>query len=450
MNHVLNGIMGLCVADALGVPVEFADRETLRKNPVVGMRAHGTYNQPAGTWSDDTSMTLCLMDSLIKGLDYNDIMSNFIKWKNEGKYTPYGEAFDIGITTGESLRRFEEGTPPLECGGKNERDNGNGSLMRILPALFYLQSIYGIKFGDAYGAAEEAYGIIHNISALTHAHKRSKIACGIYVSVASMLPGGEDLKAAVRTGIYKATRYYREQSYFVDELEHFSRLEKRDFAQLPVKEIRSSGYVVDTLEAAIWCLLNTDNYKDCVLKAVNLGKDTDTVAAVAGGLAGLEYGYEGIPQDWIDKIAGREYIEDLCNQFNLSLVRKGAEKLLQFIPYFETATEENVCRWEKERKPGENHRTLPYPVYDRTLKDFIREFYETNLISPNYSDILDNRNLKDMNGINDAIAKADIELLRAILTKYIIRERFCDGVWAIAVKNGIFLGILNRFQELLR
>lgn len=450
MNHVLNGIMGLCVADALGVPVEFVDRKTLEENPVVGMRAHGTYNQPAGTWSDDTSMTLCLVDSLSEGLDYEGIMSNFIKWINEGKYTPYGGAFDIGTTTGESLRRFEEGTPPLECGGRNERDNGNGSLMRTLPVLFYLQSIYGIKFGDAYGAAEEAYEIIHNISALTHAHNRSKIACGIYISVASMLPDGADLKSAVKTGIYKAMKHYKKQPHFVDELEHFSRLDKKDFAQLPAGEIRSGGYVVDTLEAAIWCLLNTGNYKDCVLRAVNLGRDTDTVAAVAGGLAGLEYGYEGIPQDWINEIAEREYIEDLCNQFNLSLIRKSAEKLFPFMPYFETATEESVCRWDRGRTPGENGHTVPYPIYEKTLKDFIREFYETNLISHDYSDVLDNRGLKDMNGINDVIENADIELLRAILTKYIIGERFCDGVWAIAVRDKIFLGILNRFQELLK
>lgn len=316
-NHVLNGIMGLCVADALGVPVEFMGRDTLAENPVVGMRAYGTYNQPAGTWSDDTSMTLCLADSLCRGLDYNDILTNFLNWFKEGWFTPFGAAFDIGNTTRQALKRFEQGVSPLECGGNAEHDNGNGSLMRILPLLFYLQSVYGKDF---YKKAE-AVAVIHEVSALTHAHKRSQIACGIYISVAAMLHGSTNLKEAVNLGIGQAMEYYRKHEGYAEELEFYKRLEDKDFAGLPAERIRSSGYVVDTLEASVWCLLNTDNYKDCVLKAVNLGSDTDTVAAVAGGLAGLKYGYEGIPQDWLGVIVKREYVESLCNQLNYALTR---------------------------------------------------------------------------------------------------------------------------------
>ena len=113
-NFILDGIMGLAVADALGVPVEFESRNQLVKNPVVGMREYGTHNQPAGTWSDDTSMTLCLVASLCNGLDYNDIMNNFLKWYDEGEITPYGEVFDIGNTTREALLRYKKGYLPLE------------------------------------------------------------------------------------------------------------------------------------------------------------------------------------------------------------------------------------------------------------------------------------------------------------------------------------------------
>ncbi len=310
-NYVLDGIMGLCVADALGVPVEFMERRSLKRNPVVNMREYGTYNQPKGTWSDDTSMTLCLLDSLSNGLDYDNIMTKFLDWFKKGEYTPYGQAFDIGNGTRRALMRFEEGTPALECGGKSDHENGNGSLMRILPIVFYLRS----KYGRDFTSKDEAFQIIHNISALTHAHKRSKIACGIYISIASELFKEVDLKGAIESGIYKAMEYYRNQNEFAEELNHYRRIESKDFEKTNIDKIKSSGYVVHTIEAAIWCLLNTKNYKDCVLKAVNLGEDTDTVAAVAGGLAGLYYGYDEIPKEWVDVIVRKDYVEGLCVKY---------------------------------------------------------------------------------------------------------------------------------------
>lgn len=307
-NNITNAIMGLCVADALGVPVEFMQRSKLKADPVIDMRAYGTYNQPAGTWSDDTSMTLCLLDSLANGLDYDDIMKKFRQWFNEGAYTPYGETFDVGNATRKAINRYASGTAALECGGKAEGDNGNGSLMRILPILFYLQSQYGTEIN------EEAFEIIHKVSSITHAHKRSLMACGIYICIASEITQGIGLKAAIQTGTQKAMQYYRNNPEFTHELKHYARLENKDFEKLPEEQIKSSGYVVDTLEAALWCLLNTNNYRDCVLKAVNLGEDTDTVAAVAGGLAGLYYKYENIPPQWLAVIAKRDYIESLCDK----------------------------------------------------------------------------------------------------------------------------------------
>src|SRR5690625_1709736 len=233
------------------------------------------------------------------------MMKNFTKWFNADQFTPFGEVFDIGNATREALLRYEKVTAPLACGGSTEYDNGNGSFMMILPILFYLISIYGNEITET----DEAFQIIHNISALTHAHKRSQIACGIYISIASMLLQRGDVNTAVRQGIYRPMKYYRNQDDFADELIHFKRLEDVDFASTPLGEIRSSGYVVDTLEAAIWCFLTTESYKECVLKAVNLGEDTDTVAAVAGGLAGLHYGYESIPEEWLETIVKLEYIE---------------------------------------------------------------------------------------------------------------------------------------------
>lgn len=310
---IIDGIMGLCVADALGVPVEFTDREELVNNPVVTMRGYGTHNQPVGTWSDDTSMTLCLVDSLINGVDYDQIMSNFRNWFRFGAYTPYQETFDIGLATQKALIMYERGEQPLKCGGKNEMDNGNGSLMRILPIVYYLRTKY-----KSFHKNEEAMEIIHNVSSLTHAHKRSLIACGIYCMIASNLLDGMSIQKAVEQGVLTAFQYYQNEEYY-KELMHYKRLLGEDFINISIDNIKSTGYVVDTIEASLWCLLNTESYKSCVLKSVNLGDDTDTVAAIAGGLAGIYYGYDKIPTEWLNVIAKRDYIEKLCMQFSQTL-----------------------------------------------------------------------------------------------------------------------------------
>ena len=444
-NHVLDGIMGLCVADALGVPVEFNSRERLKANPVMDMRGFGTHNQPIGTWSDDTSMTLCLVDSLSDGLNYQDIMTKFKMWLIDGAYTPHGEVFDVGIATRQAIKRFISGTEPLNCGGTSERDNGNGSLMRILPLLFYIQSLYGTDFQEK----DEAFEIIHRVSSLTHAHKRSQIACGIYISVASMLIGNMDLRIAVELGVYKAVEYYEQKPEFIEELKYYNRLTEKGFSELREIDIKSSGYVVDTLEAAIWCLVNTKSYKDCVIMAVNLGDDTDTVAAVAGGLAGVYYGFENIPMEWVVQIANIDYIKGLSNKLHQSLIEKSIKNLTLYIPYFENVSKENVCHWGGGEKLGEKHYTASYPVYEKALDDFIQAVYKSNLICYNYLEVIEQHGLHGTEEMKAALGDADLELTLAILTGYIRQERFCDGLWESAVEDKTFLNLLRRLECLI-
>ncbi len=195
-DKLLGGILGLIVGDALGVPVEFMSREDLRQNPVSEMREFGTFNQPKGTWSDDSTMTLCLMDSLSNGLNYDDICIKFLSWIEDGYMTPHGEAFDIGITTRNSLYNYSKGIPPLECGGDDEYDNGNGSLMRILPLAFYTA---GMPLEEKFAIAEDIFG-------LTHGHMRSKIACSIYVQFVSELLKGYDKDKALKQTIIHIKR----------------------------------------------------------------------------------------------------------------------------------------------------------------------------------------------------------------------------------------------------
>ncbi|MEL7609376.1 MAG: ADP-ribosylglycohydrolase family protein [Bacillota bacterium] len=305
---LLGAIMGLCVGDALGVPVEGQSRGALAKDPVTQMRGFGTYRQPAGTWSDDTSMTLCLLDSLALKLDYDDIMRRFTRWLYAGEFTPYGVAFGAGSTTREAVAAYARGESAQLCGGRSVWNNGNGSLMRILPLAFYLYPRYGADI-----AQEEPMRIVHDVSSLTHAHPCSLIACGMYIGIACGLLGGRTLKDALSAGLEQAFEYYDKRQTFAEALKAYHRLRDWDeFCSISADGIFSSGYVVHTLEAALYCLANTKSYRSCVLGAVNLGQDTDTVAAVAGGLAGLAYGYEAIPIDWIFQIPRRGWIEELC------------------------------------------------------------------------------------------------------------------------------------------
>lgn len=296
-------VFGHAIGDALGVPVEFTSREEMDNSPVNDMEEGGTYEMPKGTWSDDTSMSLATLDSLANNIiDYDDIMANFCDWINKAKYTPAGVVFDIGRGTMKALMTYMRGeAEAVDCGQKSELRNGNGSLMRIHPISLYL-------FNKDMNI-EDKIKIIHDISSMTHGHERAKIACGIYSFVIWELLKKPE-KESILIGLTKAREFY--SNY--EELNHYNRLFDKTFIITKREDIKSSGYVVDTLEASIWCLLTTSSYKDCVLKAVNLGGDTDTVVAIAGGLAGALYGYEQISKEWKDTLIKADYIESLCEK----------------------------------------------------------------------------------------------------------------------------------------
>ena len=315
---ILSMILGHATADAVGVPVEFTKRYKLKENPVKNMRAYGTYGQPAGTWSDDTSLTIAALESIarLKKIDYADILKNFLAWYNEDKFTANDETFDVGNTTAAAIENFEHGTPPLECGPNHENSAGNGSLMRISPVAMYIYQTRGNNF-DA-----ETFELVHNFSSITHGNKKCLIACGIYCLIAAEIFDGQNLQVAISNGLSRAKNFYGNLRKFEDALKSFERLFEKNFGKLFEDEIKSTGYVVHSLEAAIWCLLNTDNYKDLVLTAVNLGGDTDTIGAIAGGLAGAFYGVEQIPKDWLDVLKKKDYLTQMATDYYNSFERK--------------------------------------------------------------------------------------------------------------------------------
>jgi ADP-ribosylglycohydrolase len=313
-DFIQDAFFGFAVGDALGVPVEFETREWLQENPVLGMQGYMRYNQPPGTWSDDSSMLFCTAESLCRGYDLEDIALQYSKWKNERFWTPRGRVFDIGIQTSKAIERIDRSlemglrVKPIPEQGVNEKENGNGSLMRILPLAFYLKDKPG----------KEGYRVIREVSALTHAHARAVIGCFMYIRFAMSLMEGND-KYQAYTDLRNYIPEFCRTTICSAEYEYYSRILDHNISDFPEATIRSSAYVLHTLEASLWCVMRNDNFRDTVLQAVNLGEDTDTVAALAGGLAGMIYGKDQIPEEWISVLARKEDILELAWRFSKSL-----------------------------------------------------------------------------------------------------------------------------------
>jgi ADP-ribosylglycohydrolase len=302
--RVIGGVLGVIIGDIVGLPVQFLTRSTVKKNPVEDIR---TWEEglPKGIFSDDGSLTLCLVDSMVNvGYDLNDLARRFLKWYQEGYMTSYGEAFDIGGTTSVAMDRLIEGVSPLRAGPAEGRDNGNGSLMRILPAALYF----------AHLPDTELIKRVCEVSKITHGHPRSLLGCCIYAIMAKRLFAGDTPYEAYQCLQRTAPELFKE-TVMKDELKHYHRILDGRLPELQEDEISSSGYVVHTLEAAMWAFLTTKNFKEAILKVVNLGDDSDTTGAVCGGLAGIYYGKHGIPEDWIRTMVKRDKIIPLVEKF---------------------------------------------------------------------------------------------------------------------------------------
>ena len=308
-------LLGLAVGDALGVPVEFAPRAARQQDPVTDMRAYGTHRQPAGTWSDDSSLTFCLAETLARpggrhgAPDLADFARRSINWLHQSYWTATGETFDVGKATRTAIDRLQRGVEPTKAGPDSEYDNGNGALMRILPLAFH----------DIWRAAnldlDAAWALTEKAASVTHGHPRSTLGCFLYLLVARGLLGGLAPAEACASMRELANPWLEIGSIpAVVEDKYYRWILSGELTNQPEASISSTGYVAHTLEAALWCLLKHGTYAATVLAAVNLGDDTDTTGAVAGGLAGLAYGEAGIPAEWLAVLARRADIEDLAKR----------------------------------------------------------------------------------------------------------------------------------------
>ena len=295
-------IYGLVVGYALGVPVEFEKRDTYS---IIDMVGYGTYNQPPGTWSDDTSLTLALMEHLGEKSDLSILIDKFVSYR-DGYLTPFGYCFDIGIATNEAIERYLSGISPEVCGGKDERSNGNGALMRISPLVFLLLKNFNLI---------NQFKVIKKYTTVTHGHPRSIVASIIYFFLLKDMLFNDSLPEVLDSVQIKLEEIFSQNSEYWEEYEnHFKEIFDEEFYHKSREEIKSTGYVVDTLKACLWCVGTTNSFKDAVLKAVNLGEDTDTIGAITGTLAGAKYSFESIPKEWIEKLVNKALIEEKCEQ----------------------------------------------------------------------------------------------------------------------------------------
>jgi len=280
-------LLGLATGDAVGTTLEFKRPGSFE--PINDMVGGGPFMLEAGEWTDDTSMALCLASSLIeKGFAPTDQMVRYIKWRDKGYMSSTGSCFDIGYTTTTALDRFNYKSGAY-CGSTNPQDAGNGSLMRLVPIPMY----YANDIDEAINRAGDS-------SRVTHGAETAVDACRYFSSLIVKILNGMDKEEALNDSFEQTL------CLEIDEIAKGSYKEKNP------PEIKGTGYVVESLEAALWCFYTTDNYRDAILKAANLGDDADTTAAICGQIAGAYYGMDGIPVEWLDKLSMVNEIEEMA------------------------------------------------------------------------------------------------------------------------------------------
>ena len=298
IEHWEGCLLGLAVGDALGTTLEFTRPGQF--TTLTDMIGGGPFGLRPGQWTDDTSMALCLATSLVEcgGFDPRDQMERYVRWYQQGYFSSTGHCFDIGNTTRAALHRYLQTGDPYS-GATDVYTAGNGSMMRLAPVpMFYA--------GHPTLALEKSA----DSSRTTHAAPNAIDGCRYLAALIVGALGGAS-KADLLAAHYSPVPDYWQQTPLAPEV---AAIANGSFKQKQPPEIRGTGYVVQSLEAALWAFYRTDNFKDGCLLAVNLGEDADTTGAVYGQLAGAFYGVRGVPAGWCEKIAMADTILDLARK----------------------------------------------------------------------------------------------------------------------------------------
>ncbi|MGR5407607.1 ADP-ribosylglycohydrolase family protein [Vibrio alfacsensis] len=405
-------LLGLAVGDALGTTLEFKPKDSYA--PLTDMVGGGPFGLKAGEWTDDTSMMLCLADSLIeKGcVNLDDQIQRYVRWYRHGENSCTGSCFDIGMTVRTALASYEKTGIP-ESGSTSHLSAGNGSLMRVAPiALFFAH--------QSEDAAMEAAKLS---SLTTHGEERCIQACQIMTLLLHRLFNAENISD--RQTFLKTTLsdYLQYSSQCHPEIRAIAECQ---FFNKSRENIRGTGYVVASLEAALWCFLNSATFEDGALLAANLGEDADTTAAIFGQLAGAYYGSRGIPSKWLEKLAQEKRIRDTAMWL---LQRPTNQQVNAFITHLtnkiETQAPENI--------------ELYSMAYD----------YELMVTHIDYNSPFYMKELDTLEDFERFLSKASFRDCLCWMILIVRSERFCDGVTEDNIRNGAVTVWLKNITRLL-
>ncbi|MCP4326199.1 MAG: ADP-ribosylglycohydrolase family protein [Alteromonadales bacterium] len=293
-DKIKGALVGLACGDAVGTTLEFEKRGTFE--PITDMVGGGPFDLNPGEWTDDTSMALCLANSLLQqnSFDPIDQMDRYCQWYENGYMSSNGACFDIGITVSMALRKYIETKNPFS-GSTDEYSSGNGSIMRLAPIPIFYHNNYSQCIKYAGESSRTTHGSDECIDA-------SKLFSSLIFNAFS---------AESKPDIFKNNKY-------IPYCEKVSALANSDFLCFDYIQMTGSGYVVESLASALWCFMNGSSFKECVLLAANIGNDADTTAAICGQIAGAFYGFSGIPEHWRNNITMAKEIEELALQLYLS------------------------------------------------------------------------------------------------------------------------------------
>lgn len=284
----VGGILGAIIGDAMGVPYEFHDKDSIPEAEYIGTEVIGGFqrsysNIPLGTWSDDSSGILCLIKTLVEcgKVDQDYLMKQLYNWARCGEWAVDNHVFDIGNQTGRAINAYSNGCPAKDCGKVVPDGKGNGALMRVLPVAIYYR-----------GNREAIIKAAHNQSVVTHGNIDNGICCALYCLVANELLAGRGIREAIDTGINYLDGFYKQHDKFHAAFEKMGFKPHKNFIG------QGTGYVLDSLNTAFMILLDSAGYEDCIKAAIKLGEDADTTACIVGGLAGIYYSIADIPEEW--------------------------------------------------------------------------------------------------------------------------------------------------------